>query len=97
MTTKYTDEQIREFADIYLANKGETPSATDDMTPLQLRAMMEWIIEDQGVPVRKLPEQERLRNFDAFHKLWTASLTSPNYDKKAWMNIEKQMQSAGVI
>ena len=97
MKKEHTDEQISEFSKILSEERESFANLASELTPQQLRAAIESLIEFSGVPVRKLPEKERRRNSGDFHRLWTASLSSPQYNKKSWLEIEKQLLAAGVI
>lgn len=36
-------------------------------------------------------------NFDDFHRLWGAAAKTKNYDKGAWLSVERQLLEAGVL
>ncbi len=41
--------------------------------------------------------QSKERNLNDFHRLWTGALPARNYNKKAWLDIERQLLEAGMI
>lgn len=42
-------------------------------------------------------QSEQDRNRNDFHRLWTSALPARNYNKKAWLDIERQLLEIGAI
>lgn len=67
------------------------------MNEEELKALIEREMARCGRVSSGLSNEEKSRNSEMLHKLWTAALASPDYDKSAWLNIEKQLRSADLV
>jgi hypothetical protein len=43
------------------------------------------------------PEDQKKRNLEDFHRLWSGAIVSKRYDKKIWQDVERQLLAAGMI
>ena len=96
MLDKYTDEEIYKSAmERYGKDEEKRKKVSAWSVPL-MRAMLE-VLSDSGMSLERLPKDQRERNSDDFHRLWTATLSSSGYNKKSWNDVLGQLTSAGVI
>jgi len=97
MLEDITDEEVLALAIEHLGKNGEISGTFRDMPIPQLRKILGVLLADYKPPIKKLPEEQRKRNFEDFHRLWGATSPSPEYNKKAWIEIERQLLEAGAI
>lgn len=97
MLNDLTDEEVLALAIEHLGENGEILSGFRDTPIPQLRKILGVLLADYKPPIKKLPEEQRIRNFEDFHRLWGATSPSPGYNKKAWIEIERQLLEAGAI
>ena len=97
MLETHTDTQIKDLAIELLGHDGQLPDSMKNLPLFALRALLQILIKDGRTPITKLPEANRRRNFEDFHRLWGAAAPSPGYNKKLWIAIESQLYLAGAI
>ena len=74
--------------------------ASDDVDNLTdeeenaFRRLSQWI-EHERFPDET--SSERQIRWQWFHRLWTCCVGTANYDKRAWMEVSRQLEAAGLI